>query len=440
MFALVDCNNFYASCERLFRPDLYQKPIIVLSNNDGCVIARSNEAKALGIGMGEPYFKIKGLCRAHNVHVFSSNYTFYGDMSHRVMMTIDDSWTNYEIYSIDEAFLDLRNLASDAQTLFCQSLQQRLLKETGIPTSIGIGKTKTQAKVANHLAKKILKIPVVNLADFPGWLDKIAVNEVWGVGPRWSMKLQAMNIRTAGDLARADLQLIRKRFNVVLPRTAYELNGLSCLDLAEAEPKQSIISSRSFGSLQTEYQALAEAISSHTARAWDKMRKQQLVAQYVSVFVLSNRHRPDLPQYANTMGFKLPTPTDDLRYLTHCAKLCLEQIFKENIHYKKAGVTLDGLIPKAPRQVDLFNSIDDAAMAHCEQLMHTIERINDRFGHSTVKLAAEGYSKPWAMRRNLKSPSYTTQWSDLPLVHMRNKKQVYKKTSAYSTGKVYKTW
>ncbi|GGI93549.1 Y-family DNA polymerase [Legionella impletisoli] len=416
MFALIDCNNFYASCERLFRPDLRHKPIIVLSNNDGCVIARSNEAKALGIGMGEPFFKVKPLCRAHGVIVFSSNYTFYGDMSHRVMTIIEDQWNHVEIYSIDEAFLDLSTLPESEHTRFCQTLQKRILKETGIPTSIGIGQTKTLAKIANHVAKKQLKIPVFNITAFPEWLDKIDLGEVWGIGRRWSLKLLAMNIRTAGDLARTDLQLIHKRFNVVLQRTAYELRGTPCLGLEEIEPKQSIISSKSFGSLQTNYQALAEAISNHVARAWEKMRQQQSVAQYLSVFVLSNKFRADLPQYSNALGFKLITPTDDLRSLTRAAKLCLKQLFKENIHYKKVGVTLADLIPKTPRQADLFHAVEDSDVEHCERLMHTIGRINARFGRSILKLAAEGHAKPWSMQRTMKSPSYTTQWGEIPIV------------------------
>ncbi|WP_133131138.1 Y-family DNA polymerase [Legionella yabuuchiae] len=422
MFALIDCNNFYASCERLFRPDLRHKPIIVLSNNDGCVIARSNEAKALGIGMGEPYFKVKPLCRSHGVAVFSSNYTFYGDMSHRVMSIIEDQWSHVEMYSIDEAFLDLSTLHESNHTRFCQALQKQILKETGIPTSIGIGKTKTLAKIANHIAKKQLKIPVVNITSFPEWLDKIDIGEVWGIGRRWSVKLLAMNIRTAGDLARLDLQLIRKRFNVVLQRTAYELRGMPCLELEAIAPKQSIISSKSFGSLQTEYQALAEAVSSHVARAWEKMRQQQLVAQYLSVFVLSNKFRADLPQYSNALGFKLINPTDDLRSLTHAAKVCLKQLFKENIHYKKVGVTLTDLIAKTPKQTDLFHAVEDSDAEHCERLMHTIGWINARFGRNTLKLAAEGHAKPWSMQRAMKSPSYTTQWSDLPTVLIKSTK------------------
>lgn len=423
MYALIDCNNFYASCERLFRPDLKNRPIIVLSNNDGCAIARSNEAKALGIKMGDPYFKIKALCNEKNVAVFSSNYTFYGDMSARVMSVIEANWPEVEIYSIDEAFLNLRSLNPAQCTMFCERLQKIILKHTGIPTSIGIGQTKTLAKIANHIAKKVLRIPVVDVTPFPHWLDKVAIEDVWGVGRRWAVKLVSMNIKTAGDLARADLSFVRKCFNVVLQRTAYELRGQSCLEMDEIAPKQSIISSKSFGTMQTERTALEEAISAHVARAWEKMRKQQSVVSYLSVFVLSNRFRKDLAQYSQSTGFKLITPTDDVRYLTHAAKCCLRKIFKENIQYKKVGVVFDGLIPKDSRQTDFFCHTDDEAWAHREMLMSTIEAINHRFGRSTLRLAAEGYTKPWAMKRDMKSPCYTTRWSDLPIVTVRNETQ-----------------
>lgn len=414
MFALIDCNNFYVSCERLFRPDLRDRPVIVLSNNDGCAIARSNEAKALGIAMGTPYFQIKDLCKKHRVAVFSSNYALYADLSQRVMRLIEQQWPVLEIYSIDEAFLNLEGLNNQQQTAFCSRLQKLVLKHIGIPTSIGIGKSKTQAKIANYIAKKRLGIPVVHLADFPDWLDKIAVAEVWGVGRRWAEKLEAIGIKTAGDLARANPGLIKKRFSVVLQRTVYELRGLSCLSLEEIEAKQSIVSSRSFGSLQTDYKALEEAISTYTARAWEKLRRQQSLVQYLSVFILSNRHRGDLKQYSNHIGFKLINPSDDLRVLTASAKHCLKQIYRPGIAYKKAGVMLEGLMPQSPVQADLFSPLPEVERSKTEQLMQTIEHINQRFGRQGLHLAATGKQKaPWAMKRGLKSPDYTTQWQDL---------------------------
>lgn len=421
MFALIDCNNFFASCERVFRPDLIHQPIIVLSNNDGCVIARSNEAKALGIAMGEPYFKVKGLCSQHHVQVFSSNYCLYGDLSYRVMSIIEDSWPEVEIYSIDEAFLDISNLPASGRDSFCEKLQARILKETGIPTSIGIGSTKTLAKAANHLAKKILKIPVFNLSHNPlPWLKQISVNEVWGIGKQWSSKLIAMNIRTAADLVGIQPTLIKHKFNIMLMRTTLELQGIACQALVVHEKRKSIVSSRSFGRLQTEFEALAEAISGHCARAYEKLREQDLMAHNLSVFIRSNRFQnaQEIP-YHNWIDFKLIQPTDDLRYLTQAAKFCLTKIFKSGIHYQKVGVQLSHLSDKQGQQIHLSLLDEPESFQNSEKVMAVLDAINKKFGRSTLHLAAEGFLKPWAMKREMKSPSYTTQWSELPLVYLR---------------------
>lgn len=416
MFALIDCNNFYASCERLFRPDLHIKPIVVLSNNDGCVIARSNEAKALNIAMGEPYFKIKAFCKQHGVHVFSSNYTLYGDLSYRVMCIIENAWTDVEVYSIDEAFLDLSSMPGHLHNAFCLALQQRILKETGIPTSIGIGKTKTLAKMANHMAKKTLKVPVVNISNKLLWLHKIDVGEVWGVGRSFHKKLVQNSIYTAADLAKANLNLIKKTFSVTLMRTAMELNGIPCTQVGENEARQSIMSSRSFNQLQTEYKILAEATSSHCRRAYEKMRHLGLQTKHVSVFIQSNRFRDDLPQYQNAIDFKLVHATDDLRYLTRVAKFCLKKIHKKGIHYQKVGVLMSQLTDKTTQQMDFFNQPSDDHLEKTERTMTVLDAINQKFGRHTLCLAAEGYIKPWSMKQHMKSPSYTTQWDELPVV------------------------
>ncbi|CDZ79370.1 DNA polymerase IV [Legionella massiliensis] len=416
MFALIDCNNFYASCERLFRPDLQDKPICILSNNDGCVIARSNEAKALGIKMGEPYFQVKALCKQHKVKIFSSNYTLYGDLSHRVMSVIQESWDAVEIYSIDEAFIDLSSLPKDSHDSFCLELQQRILRQTGIPTSIGIGPTKTLAKVANHICKKELKIPVFNITHQREWLKRIGVGDVWGIGRQWHKKLVGQGIYTAFDLAQMNAHLLKKQYNVVMMRTAMELQGRSCAELLVEEPKQSIMSSKSFGGMQTEFEPIAEAISSHCARAWEKLRRQELVAQALFVFVQTNSFRDDLPQYCKSMHFKLINPSDDLSLLTKVSKLCLKKLYRSGYQYKKVGVCLEDLIPKNPRQLDIFHQPSDEAIANYERVMKVIEGINHKYGRQTIRLAAEGYSKPWAMRAELKSPAYTTRWSDLPIV------------------------
>jgi DNA polymerase V len=416
MYALIDCNNFYASCERLFRPDLRDKPIVILSNNDGCVIARSNEAKALGIKMGEPFFQVKALCKQHKVHVFSSNYTLYGDISQRVMSVILESWTDVEIYSIDEAFLDLSSLPALLHESFCTQLQKIILKITGIPTSIGIGPTKTLAKIANHICKKELKIPVFNVTMQREWLKKIGIGEVWGIGRQWQKKLVQQGIYTANDLAQMNPHLLKKQFNVVLMRTAMELQGIPCVGLEEVALKQSIMSSKSFGEMQTDFDSIAAAISSHCTRAWEKLRSQELIAQGLHVFVQTNRFREDLPQHCRTMQFKLVNPSDDLSLITKIAKLCLKKLYQAGYQYKKVGVCLENLIPKNPRQLDIFHQPRDETLAKKEKLMQAFEGINQKYGSQTIRLAAEGYAKPWAMRAERKSPAYTTRWSELPVV------------------------
>lgn len=413
MYALIDCNNFYASCERLFRPDLKHVPIVVLSNNDGCVIARSNEAKALGVAMGEPFFKIKELCQKNKIQAFSSNYTLYGDLSQRVMSTIEEMWPHLEVYSIDEAFLDLSSLPSKELIPFCESLQRKILKHTGIPTSIGIGKTKTLAKAANHVCKKILKIPVYQI-NSDKILKEIEIQDVWGVGRQWSKKLIKQGIITAFDLTCCDPHQIKHRFNIVLMRTTLELQGVSCGGLIEPEAKQSIMSSKSFGNMQSKFESVLSSISSHCARAVEKMRHQHLKAERIYVFVHTNRFREDLAQHFQSIEIKFINSTDDLRVITAFAKHALKQIFKPGYYYKKAGVCLLGLIPKDYKQADLFHQLTDYEIEKNEQVMAVFDAINKKYGRSTIHLAIEGNSKHWAMRAQLKSPAYTTRWSDLP--------------------------
>jgi DNA polymerase V len=421
MFALIDCNNFYASCERLFRPDLRAAPIVVLSNNDGCVVARSNEAKALGITMGVPYFEVKALCRAKGVYAFSSNYTLYGDISQRVMSVVQNYWDATEIYSIDEAFLNLQTLPFLQHTSFCWELQRKILKHIGIPTSIGVAKTKTLAKIANHIAKKILKIPVFCLPEDSQakWLSLVEVRDIWGVGRSWQKKLNAIHVYTAEDLRKLDPRFIRKRFNVVLLRTVMELNGVVCLDLEVPEPRQSIVSSCSFGTLTSSYQEMKEAISHHCGTAWTKMRKQNLIAQHLSIFIRSNPFRQDLAQYNNEIGFRLVNPTDDVRILTKAALSCLSKIYRPNIGYYKSGILLSGLINKQYRQHDLLNQPTESSLVHSEKLMGIMESVNKKYGARTVHMAAEGLTKEWSMKRQIKSPNYTTQWDELPIVYAR---------------------
>lgn len=418
MFAIIDCNNFYASCERLFNPALADKPIVVLSNNDGCVIARSNEAKALGIQMGEPFFRIRGLCQRQAVFVFSSNYAFYGDLSRRVMQVIEESWPEVEIYSIDEAFVDLSQLPAGQRKEFCQALQQKIRRYTGIPVSIGLAPTKTLAKLANYLGKKVLKVPVVEIDASSSWLPKIPVAEVWGVGRQWDKKLQQEGIVTAADLAAVNLQGIRKRFNLSLQKTVLELRGQPCANLAESEPRQSIVASRSFGQLQTSFQALAAALSSHCARAYEKLREQKLLAQSLAIFIQTNRFREDLPQYNKSIGFRLVIPSDDLSYLTRCARFCLSKIYKKGYAYQKVGVYLTELVPNHGVQQDLFDQPDEAEQKRRQKLWAVFDGINHKYGRHTIHLAAEGTQKGWEMRSHRRSPAYTTSWSALPVVRL----------------------
>ncbi|WP_131750118.1 Y-family DNA polymerase, partial [Legionella beliardensis] len=341
MFALIDCNNFYASCERLFRPDLSTKPIVILSNNDGCVIARSNEAKALGIAMGVPYFKVKELCDLHDITLFSSNYTLYGDLSARVMRVIEEAWDNVEIYSIDEAFLDLTTLPKQNIDAFCQTLQQKILKYIGIPTSIGIGATKTLAKAANFVAKKKLNTPVFNITGLETyWLEQTGVGDIWGIGRQWQRRLKGLGIMTAKQLAEQNLSWIKAHFNVILQRIIMELQGISCLTLEAIEPKQSLVASRSFGHPQTHLPSIEEAISHHCATAWAKLRKQELVTYYMSVFLYTNRFDEHLKPYSKSLSFRLVNPTDDLRKLTTFAKQAVKRLYKEGVPYKKGGIML----------------------------------------------------------------------------------------------------
>ncbi len=417
MFALIDCNNFYASCERLFRPDLRSAPIIVLSNNDGCVIARSDEAKDLHIAMGVPYFKIKPLCNRHRIHVFSSNYVLYGDLSQRVMSVIAQEWPAMEQYSIDEAFLDLRQMPTHEHDLFCQKLQKLILKSTGMPTSIGIGPTKTLAKIANHICKKELKIPVFNISQQRQWLARIAIGDVWGIGRQWQKKLTLQSIKTAADLAALDLLTLKKQFPRPVVHTGMELQGIAVHHvLRDAEPHQSIVSSRSFGQMQTDLDPLIQAVSRHARTVYQKLRLQESCVKQLSVFIVTNRFRQDLPQYQHQMMHVFMTPTDDLRVITHAAIDCLKKIYKPGMHYKKAGVCADLLMNKHHQQMDILDQPSEEKADHINALMTILDQINHKFGKNTLKLAAEGFEHAYAMRSSMCSPRYTTQWSELPRI------------------------
>jgi DNA polymerase V len=413
LFALVDCNNFYVSCERVFNPRLWNKPVVILSNNDGCVIARSNEAKALGIPMGAPAFKYRDLFERQRVITLSSNYELYGEMSHRVMHTLAQFTPDIEIYSIDEAFLhiDSANLAAESRRI-----KETVYQWTGIPVSVGIAPTKTLAKAANRHAKK--KLPqegvfILNDADLQKKiLSYMPVEEVWGIGQQIAAKLKRNQLYTGWDLANANDGWVKKHLTVVGLRTVWELRGTSCLSLEEAPaPKKSIVCSRSFGCEVTEEEELAEALASYTARAAEKVRHQGSAAAFIEVFLCTNRFKEELV-YANAAQLILPQPTDFTPHLIHFAKQALHKIFRDGLSYKKVGVMLGGLVPKNSFQQDLFHK-NTPSLLKQQRLMQLMDQTNRRYGKGTMKLAAEGVAQPWKMQRNQCSPHFTTRWEDL---------------------------
>ena len=417
LFALIDCNNFYASCERVFNPELEGKPVVVLSNNDGCIIARSNEAKALGIQMGEPYFRCKPLIERHQVRVFSSNYALYGDMSQRVMNVLGRLEPEIEIYSIDESFIRLPLANEEILRKTGENIRNTIRQQTGIPVCIGFGPTKTLAKIANRLAKKNPEHDGVFVmlpgSDIEGILKNIEVGDVWGIGGRSTQKLAGQGIRTAFDLSRANETWIRKHLSITGTRTMHELRGISCFPLEETPAtKQSIACSRQFGALVSNLQEMREAASSYVSRAAEKLRGQQLKAGCLTLYLTTNRFRTDQPQYANSRTMTLPCPTSDTAELIEQAVRCLKELFRPGYEYQKVGVVLADLIPEHIHQGNLFIVPHN----HRDNLLHVLDRINDRWGKDTLQYASAGLTKPWHHKQAMKSPSYTTNWRELPVV------------------------
>jgi len=418
--ALVDCNNFYVSCERVFDPRLEGVPVVVLSNNDGCAVGRSAEVKALGIKMGEPWFKMKEMAKQHGIVALSSNYTLYGDMSARVMSILSSFSPNQEIYSIDECFLDLDGFDPSSLMDYGQKIRQTVRQGTGIPVCVGIAETKTLAKLANHCAKKGLA-GANGVCDFGQLNDQqlsilfsiMAVGEVWGIGRRITAKLQQLDIQTIEDLRRTDPEYIRQQFSIVVERTVKELNGISCIELEEAgQARQQIMVSRSFSHPVTSFQELSESVASYTTTAAEKLRKDGSVATSLCVFIHTNNFKPEEPQYSPSMVVPLSNPTDDTLKLIHAALEGLKRIYQQGYRYKKSGVLLMGLHPKGIQQGSLFD--DPADQAKSEDLMRVIDAINRRMGKGSVSIAAGGVQKDWSMRREKKTPNYTSDWGELP--------------------------
>lgn len=420
MIALADCNNFYASCERVFDPSLIGKPVVVLSNNDGCVIARSNEAKALGIKMGEPAFKIKDLIEKHGVAVFSSNYTLYGDMSQRVMNTLASFTPDIEIYSIDEAFLGLHGFRYEDLMDYARHIRRTTMRNTGIPISLGIAATKTLAKVANHIAKKQAQHQGVYMIATEEQrveaLKGFEIGEVWGIGRQYGKFLSRYGVNTAYDFTRMPAGWVKQHMSVVGLRTQKELLGIPCIDLEHsAPPKKAIATTRSFGEMQTDIGYLSEAVASFAASCASKLRKQQSVAQVVMVFAHTNYFRDDLPQYSASKAITLPVPTSSSIELVHYALTALRSIYKPGFRYKKAGVIVSGISTSQHIQTSLFDNIDREKH---NRLMATMDRLNDKYGRHMVRIAAQGTGRKWKLRQERISPMYTTHWDDIITVRV----------------------
>ncbi|MHB9805477.1 translesion error-prone DNA polymerase V subunit UmuC [Pantoea ananatis] len=419
MFALVDVNSFYASCETVFRPDLRGKPVVVLSNNDGCVIARSAEAKALKIPMGAPYFKLKNDFRRHNVQVFSSNYALYADMSNRVMTTLEDMAPAVEIYSIDEAFMCLDGMQRlTSLDELGRKVRARIKQETHLTVGVGIAQTKTLAKLANHAAKKWSKtggvLDLSNIDRQKKLLALVPVEDVWGVGRRISKRLNAMGITTAKDLAEQSTYIIRKHFNVVLERTVRELRGEPCLELEEFAPtKQQIVCSRSFGSRITEYMDMRQAVCAFAERAAEKLRKERQYCKQIAVFVRTSPHAEGEVFYGNQANGKLFTPSNDTRDIIRVAMDALDQIWIDGHRYMKAGVMLGDFFSQGVSQLNLFDEY--RPQPNSEALMRVVDGLNQS-GKASLFFAGQGIEKSWAMKREMLSPAYTTRFSDLPIV------------------------
>ncbi len=415
--ALIDGNNFYVSCERVFNPKLEGVPVVVLSNNDGCAVARSNEVKALGVTMGTPWFQMKDLARKHGIIALSSNYALYADMSNRMMSVLAQYSPDQEIYSIDECFLGFDGFSNYDLEAHARAMRWQVRQWVGIPVCVGIAETKTLAKMANHCAKKFLA-GEEGVCDLTRLTDSerstlfatIEVGEVWGIGHRLSRQLADRGIRTVEALRRADPKTIRREFSVVLERTVMELNAIPCLSLEDVTPaKQQIMSSRSFGEYVYDLDPLKEAVASYIAIAAEKLRAQKSLAGMVQVYIRTNPHK-DAPQYQRGLTIPMPEATDDTLRLTKAALWGLKRIYRTGYAYQKAGIVLMNLTDSATQQASLFGTHRDN-----ERLMAVMDRVNAIWGRGTLRSAATGVKKSWSMRREKMSPLYTTHWEHLPI-------------------------
>lgn len=413
LFGLLDCNNFYVSCERVFNPALENKPVIILSSNDGCVISRSNEAKSLGIKMGEPIFKIRNLVEQWDVKVFSSNFTLYGDLSERVMHTLTQFIPEMEIYSIDEAFLNFTGFHEKERQCLAETLVKTIFQWTGIPVSLGIGPTKTLAKIANRIAKKnkqtngVFEVTELNVHHI---LNQTQIEEVWGIGRRWGYRLNQMRIQNALQLSQQNVAAIQKQFNTILASTILELKGEAVYDIeTNIKPKKQIMSSCSFGKNVTDITELKEAIASHTTRSLEELREQGSIARTITVFLETNRFQTPNQEYHFQTKITLPFSSQDTKIFLKTALQGLDKIYCKHKIYKKAGIVLSEISQEANRQLDLFYEPD----INSEKRMKLLDSINYVMGKGTLRFAVEGYKKFWHPRKLNRSPRYTTDWSEL---------------------------
>jgi DNA polymerase V len=414
MFALIDCNNFYASCERLFRPDLNGKPVVVLSNNDGCVIARSNEAKSFGIPMGAPAFKYKALFEANNISVFSSNYALYGDMSGRVMSILTQFAPEIEVYSIDEAFLKLDGCDYIDFNTYGEEIKRKVEQWTGIPVSVGFAPTKSLAKAANRIAKKFPKETkgVYCIDDDEKRIKALKwlkIGDVWGIGRQHSKRLQSYGVNTAFEFTQQSDSWVRGIMSVVGLRLKKDLEGEAALELESYQDKKSIATTRTFEQMHTTYEPLKERVTTFAVSCAEKLRKQKSHCNAITVFLQTNRHREDLYQYSPSIVVKLPYPTNSSLEIAHFAITGLQKMFKEGYQYKKAGVVVMDFTPERSHQLNLFENSNPKHKA----LMQTIDRLNNSIGQQKVKLASQDLDRTWKMKQEKLSPRYTTQMNEI---------------------------
>ena len=413
MYAIIDCNNFYASCERVFNPKLNDKPVIVLSNNDGCVIARSNESKRLGIKMGVPAFKIKHIINKHNINVFSTNFSLYGDMSKRVINTISTFDIKMEIYSIDEVFLDISEFKYHEINDFLNEIKNKILKWTGIPVSIGAARTKTLAKAANYISKRSKKhkgVFIINDFNRTQVLKLIPSIDVWGIGRKLNFFLISNGINTAFDISNIDLNWIKNKTNITTQKTVKELMGESCISINNNFNKKSICTSRTFGNMVESLSDLESSITMYATRCAEKLRRQNSCATIAIVYVKTNIFRNDLPYYFNSKIINFSVPTSDTGEIISCILKELRKIYKVGFKYKKAGVILSGIVPNNCVQQDLFDTINRNKK---NKIMISIDKINNKMGRDTIRYASQNFAKKYILKQQRLSKSYTTRWSQL---------------------------